>query len=163
MLKKARKSEFGPVFMLVKEDRLGLQFHSSVEVFEALKDDAQSDREWLQAIYMDPKNQVIQKCLESFGTTDQSAVYPREIARRALLCGASAVILAHNHPSGDPEPSLCDRELTKDMVLGLGTLQIKVLDHIIVGAKIRGNQRYYSFADEGVMDDYTMLMDGRRL
>ena len=70
----------------------------------------------------------------------------------ALKYNASAVIFVHNHPSGDPEPSESDREITKELVFAAGTMQLKVLDHIIIG-----NNRYFSFADRGLIEDYEFL------
>ena len=147
---------FGPLFGMVREDRpTGPPLGSSAVVFDLLKLDAQADREWFQVFYLDPKNQIIERVLEFVGSVASAAIYPREIAKHALQFNASAVILAHNHPSGDPEPSLCDRELTGEIVKALALFQIKVLDHIIAGPRINGSQRYMSFADQGIMDDYS--------
>ena len=160
MLKRIRRPTFGPMFGLVEEGRPGVRLSASHDCFELLKGDAQADREWLQALYLDPKNQLIRQSLESYGTIDSSAAYPREIAKHALMCSASAVILAHNHPSGDPEPSLCDRELTRDITFALRVLQIKLLDHLIIGARLNGTQRYFSFGDQGLIDDYDSMFNG---
>jgi DNA repair protein RadC len=163
MVQRIRRPKFGPFFQMIAETRQGESLMSSQSVVDLMRRDAQADREWLQVIYLDPKNQVIHRGLEGFGTTDSSSVYPREIARRALAVGASAIIMVHNHPSGDPEPSLCDREVTRDMMWAMTTLQIKMLDHIIIGAKINGGQRFYSFADQGLMDDYELTNPMRRI
>lgn len=145
----------GPLFCMVAESQPDLEpVASSAGVFEHFAADAQADREWFQALYLNAKNKVIRQVLEFVGSHDSSMVHPREITRHALMLGASAVILVHNHPSGDPDPSLCDRELTRDLTRALSLFTIKVLDHVIVGAKINGQQRYYSFADQGLMNDY---------
>ncbi|HSA94555.1 MAG TPA: DNA repair protein RadC [Acidobacteriota bacterium] len=127
--------------------------HSSKEVFDylyhALRD---LKREQFKVIFLDPKNQIIEERTLFEGTVDSSAVYPREVIRDALRFEASALIFAHNHPSGDPEPSLCDKEITRELVLAARVLQIKVLDHIIIG-----NNRYFSFADQGLIEDYDRL------
>ena len=86
---------------------------------------------------------------------DSSAVYPREVIKDALRYEASALIFAHNHPSGDPDPSLCDKEITRDLVFAARIIQIKVLDHIIIG-----NNRYFSFADQGLIDEYDLQFHG---
>jgi DNA repair protein RadC len=151
---------FGPFFQMIAEERPTEPISSAQAVFDLLKGDAQADREWLQALYLGPKNNVVHQGLEGVGTIDSSAVYPREIAKRALCVGASAVILAHNHPSGDPEPSLCDREVTRNVLFALRVLQIKLLDHIIIGARVNGVQRFYGFADQGLIDDYDMTFNG---
>lgn len=80
------------------------------------------------------------------GTINQAPVFPREIARRAMQHNAAAVILAHNHPSGVAEPSLSDREITKTICNALNVLEIKVLDHLIVGQR-----HVYSFAEHGLL------------
>jgi DNA repair protein RadC len=130
--------------------------HSSQEVYDylchALRD---VKRERFKAIFLDPKNQVIEEKTLFEGTVDSSAVYPREVIRDALRYEASALIFAHNHPSGDPEPSLCDREVTRDLVFAARVVQIRVLDHIIIG-----NNRYFSFADQGLIDDYDLMFNG---
>ena len=87
--------------------------HSSQEVHDylchALRD---LKKERFKVIFLDPKNQVIEEKTLFEGTVDSSAVYPREVIKDALRYEASALIFAHNHPSGDPELSLCDREVT---------------------------------------------------
>ena len=130
--------------------------HSSQEVYDylchALRD---LKRERFKVIFLDPKNQVIEEKTLFEGTVDSSAVYPREVIRDALRYEASALIFAHNHPSGDPEPSLCDREVTRDLVFAARVVQIRVLDHIVIG-----NNRYFSFADQGLIDDYDIMFNG---
>ncbi len=130
--------------------------HSSQEVFDylyhALRD---LKREQFKVIFLDAKNQIIEEKTLFEGTVDSSAVYPREVIKDALRYEASALIFAHNHPSGDPEPSLCDKEITRDLVFAARVIQIKVLDHIIIG-----NNRYFSFADQGLIDDFDLLFHG---
>jgi DNA repair protein RadC len=127
--------------------------HSSKEVFEylyqALRD---LKREKFKVMFLDSKNQILEEKTVFEGTVDSSAVYPREIMKEALKCNASSLIFVHNHPSGDPEPSLSDREITKELVFAADVMQLKVLDHIIIG-----NNRYFSFADEGLIDDYDVM------
>ena len=130
--------------------------HSSQEVYDYLCHALRDLRtERFKVIFLDPKNQVIEEKTLFEGTVDSSAVYPREVIKDALRYEASALIFAHNHPSGDPEPSLCDREVTRDLVFAARVVQIKVLDHIIVG-----NNRYFSFADQGLIDDYDLMFNG---
>lgn len=127
--------------------------HSSQEVFDYLYHSLRdADKEKFKAIFLDAKNRIIEEETFFEGTVDTSAVYPREILKNALKCNASAVIFVHNHPSGDPEPSESDREITKELVFAAGTMQLKVLDHIIIG-----NNRYFSFADRGLIEDYEFL------
>ncbi len=127
--------------------------HSSREVFDYLYHTLRdAKKEKFKAIFLNAKNQIIEEETFFEGTVDTSAVYPREILKNALRHDASAVIFVHNHPSGDPEPSECDREITKELVFASSTMQMKVLDHIIIG-----NNRYYSFADHGLIEDYEFL------
>ncbi|MCP5147393.1 MAG: DNA repair protein RadC [Pseudomonadales bacterium] len=104
------------------------------------------DREVFCCIFLDSQHQVL--CCEDlfFGTLDGAAVYPREVATRALQYRAAAVIFAHNHPSGVAEPSAADRRITERLCAALALLDIRVLDHIIVG---RGSE--FSFAREGLL------------
>ena len=104
------------------------------------------DREVFCCVFLDSQHQVL--CCEDlfFGTLDGAAVYPREVAIRALQYRAAAVILAHNHPSGVAEPSSADRRITERLCAALGLLDIRVLDHVIIG---RG--REFSFAREGLL------------
>ena len=91
-------------------------------------------REQLRVLYLDRKNRLIADETAN-GTVDHCPVYPREIARRALELNACAIILSHNHPSGDPTPSTGDIEITRQVVQALKTLDIVVHDHIVVGAE----------------------------
>ena len=90
-------------------------------------------REHFRVLFLDRKNQLIVDELMNVGTVDQAPVYPREIARRALELSASALILVHNHPSGDPTPSRADIEMTREIIDALSPLEITVHDHLIAG------------------------------
>ena len=103
-------------------------------------------REVFSCLFLDSQHRVL-RCEDLFfGTLDGAAVYPREVAVRALQYNAAAVIFAHNHPSGVAEPSSADRRITERLCSSLALLDIRVLDHIIVG---RG--REFSFAEEGLL------------
>ena len=133
--------------------------HSSREVFDYLYHALRELRkEQFKVIFLDTKNQILEEKTLFEGTVDSSAVYPREVIRDALRYEASSLIFVHNHPSGDPEPSSCDREITRDLVFAAHVMQIKVLDHIVIG-----NNRYFSFADQGLIEEYNlMFLDGLR-
>ena len=90
-------------------------------------------REQFRVLFLDRKNQLIADETMSEGTVDHAPVYPREIVRRALELSASAVILVHNHPSGDPTPSSQDVEMTRAIVEAARPLRISVHDHLVVG------------------------------
>ncbi|NKX71389.1 DNA repair protein RadC [Rhodobacteraceae bacterium R_SAG1] len=85
-------------------------------------------------LYLDRKNRIIADELLSIGTVDHVPVYPREVIKRALMLNASALILIHNHPSGDPTPSEADLSMTKEIQKGCRYLGLTLHDHIIVGA-----------------------------
>lgn len=89
-------------------------------------------REEFHVLFLDKKNQLIGDDLMGAGTVDHAPVYPREVVRRALEHSASAMILAHNHPSGDPAPSSADVEMTRQIVAAAEVLRITVHDHMIV-------------------------------
>jgi DNA repair protein RadC len=94
---------------------------------------AGAPREQFRVLFLDKKNQLIADEVMNEGTVDHAPVYPREVMRRALELSASAVILAHNHPSGDPTPSRADVDMTRLIVAAARSLDITVHDHIIVG------------------------------
>jgi len=90
-------------------------------------------REQGRVLYLDKKNQLILDEVLNRGTVDHAPVYPREVVRRALEVSASAIILVHNHPSGDPTPSRADIQMTKLIVEAARALNVEVHDHLIVG------------------------------
>lgn len=96
---------------------------------------AQEEREQFRVLFLDRKNRLMGDEVQNRGTVDHTSVYPREVLRRALELGASAVILVHNHPSGDPTPSKSDIDMTREVITAAQALKISVHDHIIVGRK----------------------------
>lgn len=90
------------------------------------------DKERFACAFLDNSNRVISTKIMSAGTVNESPVYPREIAKEAVLCNAASVILAHNHPGGSESPSQADVHVTNRIVEALATLSIKCADHIIV-------------------------------
>jgi DNA repair protein RadC len=100
--------------------------------------------EHFHALFLDRRNRLIEDCLMSVGTVDHVMAYPREIVKRGLELGATAVILAHNHPSGDPTPSDQDIKWTKAIKKACQCVDIILHDHLIVGEKVyslRGNRK----------------------
>ena len=91
------------------------------------------DTEKFRVLFLDKKNQLIADEVQQRGTVDHTPVYPREVVKRALELSATAVILVHNHPSGDPTPSRADVQMTQAIVEVARPLGIAVHDHIIVG------------------------------
>jgi DNA repair protein RadC len=92
-----------------------------------------ADKEQFRVLFLDKRNQVIADELQQTGTVDHTPVYPREVVKRALELSATAIILVHNHPSGDPTPSRADIQMTQSIVEIAKPLGISVHDHIIVG------------------------------
>ena len=92
-----------------------------------------ADKEQFRILFLDKRNQLIADELQQVGTVDHTPVYPREIVKRALELSATAVILVHNHPSGDPTPSRADIQMTQQILEIAKPLGISIHDHIIVG------------------------------
>jgi DNA repair protein RadC len=101
-----------------------------------------ADKEQFRILFLDKRNQLIADEVQQTGTVDHTPVYPREVVKRALELSATAIILVHNHPSGDPTPSRADIDMTKEIATVAKPLGIAVHDHIIVGkdghASLRG-------------------------
>lgn len=91
------------------------------------------DKEQFRLLFLDKRNALIADEVQQSGTVDHTPVYPREVVKRALELSASALILVHNHPSGDPTPSSADVKITRDIIEIAAPLGIAVHDHIIVG------------------------------
>ncbi len=125
---------------------------SSGEIFDylyhALRD---RKKELFKVIYLNSQNQIIEVADLFEGTVDSSAISPREIIEEALKNNAVALVFVHNHPSGNPAPSTSDKQLTRELVYVGKIMQMKVVDHIIIG-----DDCYYSFADEGLIEEYEM-------
>ena len=92
-----------------------------------------AEREQFRILFLDKKNALIADEVQQTGTVDHTPVYPREVMRRALELSATALILVHNHPSGDPTPSGADMRMTRELVDIAKPLGIAIHDHIIVG------------------------------
>lgn len=96
---------------------------------------ADEKTEMFRILFLDRKNVLIADEVQQRGTVDHTPVYPREVVKRALELGASAIILVHNHPSGDPTPSRADIDMTNQIVNAAKALNIQVHDHLIIGHK----------------------------
>jgi DNA repair protein RadC len=93
------------------------------------------EREQFRILFLDKRNALIADEIQHVGTVDHTMAYPREILRRALTLSATAVVLAHNHPSGDPTPSRADIDMTKAIIEALKPSGVTVHDHLIIGKK----------------------------
>jgi len=106
-----------------------------------------ADKEYFLSLHLNSKNQLIRELLVSIGSLSTSVVHPREVFSPAVRDSTAAIILLHNHPSGDPSPSCEDRECTHRLSRAGRILGIRVLDHIVLGF-----ETYYSFADAAQLD-----------
>jgi DNA repair protein RadC len=102
--------------------------------------------EQFRLLFLDNKNRLLADEAQARGTVNHTPVYPREVVKRALDLHATAIILVHNHPSGDPTPSRDDIEMTREIKVAASTLGILLHDHIIVG-----NGSWLSFRKEGLL------------
>jgi DNA repair protein RadC len=108
-------------------------------------------KEEMRVILLDTRYHLIRIETVSTGSVNESIAHPREIFRPAVIASAYAVIVAHNHPSGDPSPSQADHSLTRRLAEAAELMQIKLLDHIIIGAQSSGCPGYFSFKEAGVL------------
>lgn len=106
------------------------------DVYRVCRDIAELAQESFHVLTLTAKNRLINRHLVSLGLVDASLVHPREVYRPALSDGASAVVLAHNHPSGDPTPSAEDIRITRQLIEAGRIIDIKVLDHVVIGRPI---------------------------
>lgn len=138
----------------LKERIIGkkIQLKSSKEVYDYLFQSMQKDKkEVFKVMFLDGKNRLIEAEDLFEGSLASSVVYPREIMKQAIKYNAASLIFVHNHPSGDPDPSPSDKDITKELVFAGHLMQIKVLDHIIIG-----DNKYFSFADGGLIEEYNL-------
>lgn len=108
-------------------------------------------KESLRVILLDTRYHLVRIQEVSLGSVNESIAHPRDVFRPAVLASAYAVIVVHNHPSGDPSPSQADHSLTRRLGEAAELLQIKLLDHIIIGAPAEGRLPYFSFKEAGVL------------
>ena len=104
---------------------------------------AHEPAEQFRLLFLDRKNILIKDEVQSRGTVDHTPLYPREVVKRALELAASAIIMVHNHPSGDPTPSKADIEMTRQVVQALEPVGITLHDHVVIG-----KNRHLSFRTE---------------
>lgn len=123
---------------------------SSTAVYEYLHMSMSSLKtEVFKVLFLDSQNRLLESQDLFKGTINASAVFSREVVAAAIEYNATALIFVHNHPSGNPAPSQADKTITRELVMAAATVDIKVLDHIIIGS-----DRYFSFASEGLIAAY---------
>jgi DNA repair protein RadC len=125
-------------------------YRSSQEVYDYLYHAMRGlKKEVFKVIHLNSQNQIIDTVDLSQGTVNSSAVSPREVIEGGLRNNATALIFVHNHPSGAVDPNTNDKSLTRELVYAGRIMRLKVLDHIIIG-----DNRYYSFAGDGLIEEY---------
>ncbi|MBR2313308.1 MAG: DNA repair protein RadC [Akkermansia sp.] len=153
----AKAATLAAVFELghraVKEEVVRLDMRTPENVYRYLAGELRYEQqEHFIVLLLDTHRHLIKRCTISKGTINRTIVHPRDIFRDAILCNASSIILAHNHPSGDSTPSKLDRELTRNLVTAGESLHIPIIDHIIIGTITSdGSPTYYSFREHGLM------------
>ncbi|MFL6595649.1 MAG: DNA repair protein RadC [Chthoniobacterales bacterium] len=108
-------------------------------------------KESLRVLLLDTRYRLLRMEEVSLGSLNESIAHPREVFRPAIISAAYGVIVVHNHPSGDPAPSQSDHSLTRRLAEAAELLQIKLLDHIIIGAPADSRSPYFSFKEAGVL------------
>jgi len=122
--------------------------HSSRQVAEYLVHSMRDlQHEVFAVIFLDASHAIIETQVAARGTISANTIYPREVVKLALEHNAAAMVVAHNHPSGRLEPSHQDRQLTRTLYLACSLMNIRLLDHLIIGQ----SEKTYSFADHGIM------------
>lgn len=124
-----------------------VKLHSPEAIFQFLKDRFElKTQEHLIALYLNTKGELIKQEVLFIGSLNSSVVHPRDIFKHAVINSAASIIICHNHPSGDPNPSVQDIEVTKMIDENAKMMDIPLMDHIILG-----RDRYFSFKEKGVI------------
>jgi len=127
-------------------------YKSAKEIFDYLYHSMRDlKKEVFKVIYLNTQNQIIDTADLFEGTVNSSSISSREVMENAIKHNAASLIFVHNHPSGNPEPSPNDKQVTRDLVYAGSIMQTRVLDHIIIGSN-----KYYSFAAEGLIEEYEL-------
>lgn len=152
----AKAVELAAVFEVGKRLARGIPKRSVLDtpqgIYDLLAPDLVTlDRERLHVVLVDAKLQFLRNEIVSVGSLSESLAHPREILRPVLVHGAYGFILAHNHPSGDPNPSNADKNLTKRIAEAAQLLQVVFLDHLIIGHSEGGREPYFSFREHGIL------------
>jgi len=142
-----------PIIFQVREPEAPESLDSAQDVYRYFEQYTKAAQEMFFVVYLNAKNTPIKTIRHTTGTFNSAAVYPQEIIKTALYLGASSLILAHNHPSGDPAPSSSDTEITKQIVYASKFFEIKVLDHVIIGNGKAG-EPLYSYESAGYIETF---------
>ncbi len=132
------------------QKRLSNPQHAQKVIQNLIEAQGQPDREQFCVLLLNTKNKMIGLNIVSTGCLSSATVHPREVLKPAILANAGAMVLCHNHPSGDTSPSSEDRAITKRIILASSFVGITVHDHIIINME---DDEFFSFADEGLIAD----------
>jgi len=150
----------GKFAQMVRDEARGEELKNSREVYNVMKPlfAENDDVETFFCLFLNGRNRIISIEKMFSGSISSAAIYPREIVKRAIALKACAAVLAHNHPSGSTDPSNDDRRITKTIAMALATIDVQLLDHIVIG------DGYTSMADEGwigtVKEEFKRLLAG---
>lgn len=122
------------------------------DAYRMMEDVASLPNEVFAVLAMNSKNFVIDKFMVTQGILDASLVHPREVFRHAIIVGAAAIVLSHNHPSGDPTPSAEDILITKQLIEAGRIVDIKVLDHVVVSINKPPVRPFVSLRESGIVE-----------
>ena len=151
----------GKFARMVKEKSRGQQLNSPNEVFNIVKPFfiKNDDAEQFYCIFLDNKNQLLAIEKIFSGSIASSSIYPRELVKRVTALKANAVVLVHNHPTGCPRPSSEDKMVTRKIAVALGSIDVQLHDHIIIG------DNYYSMSEDGIIkniiDQFNQFLSGK--
>jgi len=137
----------GKFAQMVRDEARGEQLNNSREVYNVMKPlfAENDDVETFFCLFLNGRNRIISIEKMFSGSISSAAIYPREIVKRVIALKACAVVMAHNHPSGSTDPSNDDRRITKTIAMALATIDVQLLDHIVIG------DGYHSMADRGLI------------
>ncbi len=137
----------GKFAQMVRDEARGEQLNNSREVYNVMKPlfAENDDVETFFCLFLNGRNRIISIEKMFSGSISSAAIYPREIVKRVIALKACAVVMAHNHPSGSTDPSNDDRRITKTLAMALATIDVQLLDHIVIG------DGYHSMADRGLI------------
>ncbi len=132
---------------LVRSERPSFSIHRPEDVAKAFRDLTSNPRESFYALFINNANELV--CFEqvSTGSASETIASPAEIVRSALLCNTVAIVVVHNHPSGDPRPSRADQEITEHLTRAAKLFQLTIIDHVIIGT----DGRYFSFRQRNLL------------
>ena len=152
----------GKFAQMVRDEARGEELKNSRAVYNVMKPlfAENDDVETFFCLFLSGRNRIISIEKMFAGSISSAAIYPREIVKRVIALKACAVVMAHNHPSGCPNPSNDDRLITRKILMALASIDVQLLDHIVVG------DSYYSMADNGwiksIQEEFKGLLCNQR-